>query len=79
MTEKDLVSEYQSATDLEELKHKNKMEQLEFEMKCEIDVEDFKHENRMEDQRIKNKSIERNIERKELMIKSQGGKTKWVT
>lgn len=44
---------------LEELRHKNRMEEIEYEHKCKLDIENTHHRNDMEMQRIRNADIRR--------------------
>lgn len=61
-------------TKLEELKHKNKMKEIEFQKDCLIEVEKLKMDHAMQLQRIKTAEIRRAHERKEHIeyLKSQG-------
>ena len=47
--------------ELEKLRHKNRMEEIEFERKCKTEVEKLKHFNDLEFHRIKNADIKRSI------------------
>ena len=51
-------------TELEKLKHKNKMLEIEAEKKARIEVENLKFDRSMELQRIKSAEIRRAIDRK---------------
>jgi hypothetical protein len=55
MNKKELDLEKQ----LQEIKHKHKMEELDFERKCKESCEKLKHELELERQRIKNADIQR--------------------
>ena len=55
---------YKKEKELEELKHKNKMEEIEFEFDCKRKFEAIKHDKELERQRIRNASIQNSINMK---------------
>jgi hypothetical protein len=51
--------------ELEEIRHKNKLEEIEAELKAKLEVERRHHDNELERQRIRGAEIRKNIMRRE--------------
>ena len=61
--------------ELEEIRHQNKLEEIETERKAKLEVEKLSHENRMGEIRLKNANIRRTSQEKSYMEKLQNNKS----
>jgi len=52
-------------TKLEEIRHKNRMKEIKFEMDCRLKVEDTRFDHELQLQRIKSAEIQKTIQRKQ--------------
>ena len=55
--------------ELEEIKHKNKMDEIEAERKAKLEVEKIKHNDEMSSIRLKNANVRRTIQERSYLNK----------